>query len=85
MIGNVWEWTADPYRGARQPHGSGDPAASAVPTGTTAAGGGAYVIKGGSYLCAADYRVRYRAAARHPQEADLGTSHVGFRTVRTVD
>jgi sulfatase modifying factor 1 len=41
----------------------------------------AQVIKGGSYLCAPNYCMRYRAAARQPQEADLGTSHVGFRTV----
>lgn len=39
------------------------------------------VIKGESFLCAADYCVRYRAAARHPQEADPGAAHFGFRTV----
>ena len=41
----------------------------------------ARVIKGGSYLCAANYCMRYRAGARQRQEEDLGTSHVGFRTV----
>lgn len=41
----------------------------------------ARVIKGGSYLCAPNYCMRYRAAARQPQEEDLGTSHVGFRTI----
>ncbi|MBL8782879.1 MAG: formylglycine-generating enzyme family protein [Alphaproteobacteria bacterium] len=41
----------------------------------------AHVIKGGSYLCAANYCLRYRPQARQPQEADLGTSHLGFRTV----
>ncbi|MDZ4865893.1 MAG: formylglycine-generating enzyme family protein [Alphaproteobacteria bacterium] len=41
----------------------------------------AHVIKGGSYLCAANYCLRYRPEARQPQEADLGTSHLGFRTV----
>ncbi|WP_255991027.1 SUMF1/EgtB/PvdO family nonheme iron enzyme [Chitinolyticbacter albus] len=40
------------------------------------------VIKGGSFLCAAHFCVRYRATARHPQEIDRPTSHVGFRTVR---
>ncbi len=45
----------------------------------------AQVIKGGSFLCAANYCRRYRAAARQPQEADLGTSHVGFRTVVSAD
>lgn len=78
-IGNVWEWTRDDYHGAPQPHGSGDIAqAVAVPAPATASA----VIKGGSYLCAENFCVRYRASARHPQEADLPTSHVGFRTVR---
>jgi formylglycine-generating enzyme required for sulfatase activity len=45
----------------------------------------AQVIKGGSFLCAPNYCRRYRPAARQPQEADLGTSHVGFRTVLTAD
>ena len=37
------------------------------------------VIKGGSYLCAENYCRRYRPAARHGQELDFGTSHLGFR------
>lgn len=41
----------------------------------------AHVIKGGSFLCAPSYCLRYRPAARQPQEDGLGTSHVGFRTV----
>lgn len=40
-----------------------------------------YTIKGGSYLCAENYCARYRASARQPQEADLPTNHIGFRTV----
>lgn len=60
MIGNVWEWTADPYA----------PADASVG-----------LMKGGSYLCAPNYCRRYRPAARHPQEMDLGTDHIGFRTV----
>ena len=43
------------------------------------------VIKGGSYLCSPDYCVRYRPGARQPQDEDLGTSHVGFRTVLLAD
>lgn len=81
MIGNVWEWTRDVYRGARQPHGNGTPSQAIPGTETT---GLAVVIKGGSFLCAADYCVRYRVAARHPQEADLGVAHVGFRTVIVI-
>jgi formylglycine-generating enzyme len=41
----------------------------------------ARVIKGGSYLCAPNYCLRYRPAARQRQEEDLGTTHLGFRTV----
>ena len=41
----------------------------------------ARVIKGGSYLCARNYCLRYRAGARQRQEEDLATSHVGLRTV----
>lgn len=39
------------------------------------------IIKGGSFLCAANYCARYRPAARQFQERDLGTNHVGFRVV----
>ncbi|QLC24937.1 formylglycine-generating enzyme family protein [Parasphingopyxis algicola] len=39
------------------------------------------VIKGGSYLCAANYCARYRPAARQFQESGLGTNHIGFRIV----
>ncbi|MEP1422576.1 MAG: formylglycine-generating enzyme family protein [Erythrobacter sp.] len=41
------------------------------------------VIKGGSFLCAANYCARYRPAARQFQERDLGTDHIGFRLVNT--
>ncbi len=41
----------------------------------------ARVIKGGSFLCAPNYCLRYRPAARQRQEEDLGTTHLGFRTV----
>jgi formylglycine-generating enzyme required for sulfatase activity len=40
-----------------------------------------YTIKGGSFLCAANYCRRYRPAARQPQEAGFPTNHIGFRTV----
>lgn len=52
-------------------------------TATTHAGHApkAQVIKGGSFLCAPNYCMRYRPGARQPQESNLGTSHVGFRTI----
>ena len=37
------------------------------------------VIKGGSYLCADSYCMRYRPAARRPQMIDTGMSHIGIR------
>jgi formylglycine-generating enzyme required for sulfatase activity len=75
MIGNVWEWTSEPWHGSHQPHGSGAPGGTAGEEG---------LIKGGSFLCATDFCVRYRAAARHPHDIGLGAVHVGFRTVSTA-
>ena len=42
------------------------------------------VIKGGSFLCAPNYCMRYRPSARFSQDAGLGTNHIGFRTVLNV-
>jgi sulfatase modifying factor 1 len=42
------------------------------------------VIKGGSFLCADSYCLRYRPAARRPQMTDTGMSHIGFRCIRTA-
>jgi len=39
------------------------------------------VLKGGSHLCAANYCLRYRPAARSPEMVDTATSHIGFRCV----
>ena len=40
------------------------------------------VIKGGSFLCADSYCLRYRPSARRPQMIDTGMSHIGFRCVK---
>ena len=42
------------------------------------------VIKGGSWLCAANFCARYRPAARQPQERDFSSNHIGFRIVRDM-
>ena len=80
MIGNVWELTRDAYLPF---HGGGDntpPDQPPVPH-RPGAPAGQHVIKGGSYLCAPNYCMRYRAGARQGQDDDLATSHLGFRTI----
>ena len=39
------------------------------------------VIKGGSHLCAPNYCLRYRPAARRGETVDTSTAHIGFRCV----
>lgn len=80
MIGNVWEWTADPYYETRRRTFKGgekgqDPMQPGIAVAT---------IKGGSFLCAPDYCMRYRPGARHGQDLVLGASHIGFRTVGDI-
>lgn len=43
-----------------------------------------FTIKGGSYLCGANYCQRYRVAARESLEVDFSTAHIGFRIVQDV-
>jgi len=73
MTGNVWEWTCDPFA-----------AASAVAPCCAPDPGGDIprrVIKGGSHLCAPNYCLRYRPAARQGEAVDTSTAHIGFRCV----
>jgi formylglycine-generating enzyme required for sulfatase activity len=86
MIGNVWEWTCTPWSvPSAAPTGCCEPTAGASEHARPAlegGGAGARVIKGGSHLCAKNYCQRYRPAARHPQDIDSPTGHIGFRCVR---
>jgi formylglycine-generating enzyme required for sulfatase activity len=81
MAGNVWEWTVDDLA---QPHANGRPCCA--PQAPLAGDGTAEkhprkVIKGGSHLCAPNYCLRYRPAARQSETLDTSTCHIGFRCV----
>ena len=39
------------------------------------------VIKGGSHLCAPNYCLRFRPAARQGEAVDTSTAHIGFRCI----
>jgi formylglycine-generating enzyme required for sulfatase activity len=74
MTGNVWEWTTTPFGPLAEgeacctPHTAGDATPSRV-------------LKGGSHLCAPNYCLRYRPAARQPESVDTSTQHIGFRCI----
>jgi sulfatase modifying factor 1 len=42
------------------------------------------VVKGGSHLCAPNYCLRYRPAARQGVTVDTSACHIGFRCVRRI-
>lgn len=89
VTGNVWEWTDD-FFGAHAaasspccaPHNPrNDDAAASCRPGEPGGTIPRRVIKGGSHLCAPDYCLRYRPAARQGEAVDTSTSHIGFRCV----
>lgn len=91
MAGNVWEWTCDLFT----PHHSGEakapccaprnPRVEPVEVKYAAGQPGVTiprkVVKGGSHLCAPNYCLRYRPAARQGEAVDTSACHIGFRCI----
>jgi formylglycine-generating enzyme len=75
MCGNVWEWTREL---AGKPAAGGGPCCAAE---HAPGEGERRVIKGGSHLCAPNYCLRFRPAARQFETIDTSTCHIGFRCV----
>lgn len=75
MAGNVWEWTSSLYSSQGGADKSCCQRDDAEPRTQL------YVVKGGSHLCAPNYCLRFRPAARQGETIDSSTCHIGFRCV----
>jgi formylglycine-generating enzyme required for sulfatase activity len=78
MIGNVWEWTSSAYTDRHSVDACCVDASQWHPSESRR------VLKGGSHLCAPEYCLRYRPAARSPQSDDTSATHIGFRCARDL-
>lgn len=78
MAGNVWEWTDDLFVAS---DGTSRPPCCAPQPHWPEERFPRRVIKGGSHLCAPNYCLRYRPAARQGETVDTSTAHIGFRCV----
>jgi formylglycine-generating enzyme required for sulfatase activity len=97
MAGNVWEWTTDFFTPHHPGHAPDREKAHGPCCAPDNRQGGAdeqsnvlaqpgehiprKVVKGGSHLCAPNYCLRYRPAARQGEAVDTSTSHIGFRCI----
>ena len=91
MAGNVWEWTSDfftPAHAGEEDRPCCMPSNPRVTSPDASYHAGApgehiprRVTKGGSHLCAPNYCLRYRPAARQGEAVDTSTCHIGFRCV----
>jgi formylglycine-generating enzyme required for sulfatase activity len=87
ITGNVWEWTVDFFslRPDGVEHACCVPHNPRATSAETSYGEGETlprrVIKGGSHLCAPNYCLRYRPAARQGEAVDTSTGHIGFRCI----
>ncbi|NUQ11694.1 MAG: formylglycine-generating enzyme family protein [Gemmatimonadaceae bacterium] len=86
MAGNVWQWTQDWFSEA-QYRADRDRGVVRNPAGPAQAINRQQLktLRGGSYLCNDAYCRGYRVSARSPNARDSGASHIGFRTVMTVE
>jgi formylglycine-generating enzyme required for sulfatase activity len=89
MSGNVWQWTGDWFwpDTYRRDQARGVVRNPVGPDGPDQREGAmaARVLRGGSFLCSDSYCRGYRVSARSSAAPDSGASHIGFRTVMTVE
>lgn len=87
VAGNVWEHISDWWAPGHLPVKSPDPRGPEKDFAAQFANpmtGPMRVVKGGSWLCAPNFCLRYRPAARQPAELSLGSNHIGFRVARDI-
>lgn len=87
ITGNTWEWTSNFWADRHLAQDDGCQCGCGperARDGSIAAGElvPRRVLKGGSHLCAPEYCLRYRPAARSPQAEDTGATHIGFRCAK---